>query len=71
MTDAEFIARLRRVPDPSLSDVQHLLELVRAGDVVHVGETGVPTPTHTAARAAIAPLLRDLDAIARNRGFGA
>lgn len=34
MTPALFIARMRRERDPNWSDVQHLLDLVRSGDVI-------------------------------------
>ena len=35
-TDEKFIEDMRRALDPNLSDIERLLRLVRAGDVVHV-----------------------------------
>ena len=34
MTPVTFIARMRTCTDPNWSDVQHLLDLVRSGDVI-------------------------------------
>lgn len=62
ITDAEFIANIRRHGDPSLEDLRHLVKLIQDGDVVHVDETSGQS---RAALRAVSPLLRDLDAIAR------